>query len=208
MKSSHQITTHWPRGKKWKLEALGEMWTVQEFLHPDQELRIHVRSTHWHHHQWPSHWWWCLCFQISYSSLWCLRIFTKGEHTEIKGLVLSLFQTTFTSFTFWMDTSQAVPLSQRFLHVFSFRKLPLSETGHLTPVIPNPGVRSRHPLSWGPHHSPLCWACWLYYHQRKAFAVKLWRSKTRIGFTLHFQSPDTLAVAACCLPQAAHSSLG
>lgn len=83
-----------------------------------------------------------LCFQIPHSPLGCLRIFTKGEHTEIKGLVLSLFQTTFTSFTFRMDTSQAIPLYQTFLHVFSFRKLHLSETGHSTLVTPNPGEKS------------------------------------------------------------------
>lgn len=41
-----------------------------------------------------------------------------------------------------MDTRQAIPLYQTFLHVFSFRKLHLSETGHSTLVTPNPGESS------------------------------------------------------------------
>lgn len=81
-------------------------------------------------------------FKSSHSSLSCLKTFTKGERTEIKGLVLPLFQTTFTWFTCRMDTSQASPLYQTILHVFRFQKLPSSETGCSKLVTPNPGERS------------------------------------------------------------------
>lgn len=77
-------------------------------------------------------------FKICLSSLWCSRIFTNWEHAEVKDLRLALFQTTFTCFTFWIDTSQVIQQYPTILYIFNSKKPYLSETGCWTFVRSNP----------------------------------------------------------------------
>lgn len=154
------------------------------------------------------HWWWCLSVLSDLSIIFVMsEDFHKGRThwNQRLGFVIILNQ--FYLFYFQDGYNPSYPPCTKHFCMFSVLGSFICQrqgAWHLW-----------HPTLWemqlgilwgGDPITALSWC--LYHHQRKAFALKLWRSKTRIGLILHLQSPAPLAVAAWCLPQPAHFSLG